>query len=415
VLFRCGRLAEAAASLSRAVELRPSYESALRNLVNCLEPEGRDSEALAHCRKLSRIARDPIDRRYYLAKVLAKEGDREEAEKELCRVLVAAPRHKGALLLLGTLLSERGMFGEVARHLAALVESEPSAFEPLARAKRMTDEDRPLIDRVRSIAERPDLSVMERICVRFGLGKAFEDLGEHSEAMRQYEEGNRLRAMSGRLDRAALVKQYDDMITNLTAESLSHAGRASARAAHGEDKLPALIVGMPRSGTTLVEQILSSHSEVAGGGELTHWSDRVEAGAPRKSRSVRWHSPRPARPRARFRKIGPEARVVTDKLPGNFAFLWAIRLALPEARVIHCRRNPIDTCLSFSSPTFGGSTLTWDDTCLAPERNERPVKTASPSQARQPVYATSVERWRRYEPWLGELRELLPTAEGSAQ
>jgi hypothetical protein len=162
---------------------------------------------------------------------------------------------------------------------------------------------------------------------------------------------------------------------------------------------------------------------------------------------------------------------VTDKLPFNYLRLGLIHLLLPRARVIHCRRHPIDTCLSiysiyFKAPmefcadkgdlvfwhrnyarlmdhwravlpperfievdyenliadretvtrrliAFAG--LEWSDACLAPERNERAVLTASVWQARQPVYATSVERWRRYEPWLGELRELLPPAETAAQ
>lgn len=167
------------------------------------------------------------------------------------------------------------------------------------------------------------------------------------------------------------------------------------------------------------------------------------------------------------RDIGPNALRVTDKLPDNFQRIWLIRLAFPEARIIHCRRNPIDTCLSIFFTNFGGRHdyaydrsdlvfyyrqyqrlmahwrqvlspdrfleidyeclimdpdttarqliafcgLPWDNACLSPEKNERTVKTASAWQVRQRVYATSVDRWRRYEPWLGELRELLTDAD----
>ncbi len=165
-----------------------------------------------------------------------------------------------------------------------------------------------------------------------------------------------------------------------------------------------------------------------------------------------------------LRAAGANALRITDKQPPNFELLWLIRLAFPEARIIHCRRNPVDTCLSIYFSYFGSQQdyafdrgdlvfqyrqyerlmehwrrvlpqdrfieveyetliadreaetrrlvaflgLDWDDACLAPERNPRPIKTASVWQARQPVYTTSLERWRRYEPWLQELRELLP-------
>jgi len=169
-----------------------------------------------------------------------------------------------------------------------------------------------------------------------------------------------------------------------------------------------------------------------------------------------------------LRQIGPEALRVTDKRPGNFELLWLIRLV--DARVIHCRRDPVDTCLSIFFANFSARQdyacdrgdlaffyrqyerlmdhwrralppdrfteveyetliadreaemrrliafcgLDWNEACLTPERNGRVVKTASLWQARQPVYTTSVGRWRRYEPWLGELRELLPAAEAGA-
>jgi hypothetical protein len=172
--------------------------------------------------------------------------------------------------------------------------------------------------------------------------------------------------------------------------------------------------------------------------------------------------------RAVLRAIGPEALRVTDKEPHNFEQLGVIWKAWPDARVIHCRRRPIDICLSIYFNFFNGKMawdradlvfqyrqyerlmehwrnvlpadffteveyetlvadreaetrrlvafcgLEWDDACLAPERNARRIKTASLWQARPPVYRTSLERWRRYEPWLGELRELLPEAERSA-
>jgi hypothetical protein len=231
------------------------------------------------------------------------------------------------------------------------------------------------------------------------------------------------------------------------------------------DETPVLIVGMPRSGTTLVEQIVSSHHAVAAGGELGFWRERNRAGLGIFAADT---DPDDARRLAEdylqvLRTISPSAARVTDKLPFNFAHLGIIRQVFPRATIVHCRRHPIDTCLSnfatnFQIPyDFAGDRgslvffyrqyqrlmahwravlpaerfievdyevlvadpepltrrlvaacgLDWDEACLAPHRNRRAIGTASLWQARQPIYRTSVERWRRYEPWLGELRALL--------
>ena len=288
--------------------------------------------------------------------------------------------------------------------------------------------------------------------------------------MRQYDDGNALKAASSaRFDRAALARRYDETIACATAETLGRAARASARPRRPGDDLPVLIVGMPRSGTTLTEQILSSHPEVAAAGEQTFWTSHRQnlrlspAGAPDGEALTKAADDY----LARLRSYGPNARRVTDKMPKNFEMLAQVRLAFPEARIIHCRRHPIDTCLSNYFSYFVGGVgfafdrsdivfqyreyerlmahwrrvlppdrfleldyesliadreaqvrrlvafigLEWDDACLAHERNARVVKTASLWQARQPIYTTSVERWRRYAPWLGEFRALQPEAE----
>ena len=236
-----------------------------------------------------------------------------------------------------------------------------------------------------------------------------------------------------------------------------------------DDETPLLIVGMPRSGTTLVEQIVSSHPAIAAGGELPFWPRRPSGPGIAEATSL---TPQSAHDLSReylalLRRIGPHASRVTDKAPFNFHRLGLIHLLLPKARIIHCRRHPVDTCLSMYFLHFSEriefvsdkgdlafayrqyarlmehwravlppdrlidvdyenliadreavtrrliafTGLDWHDACLEPERNERTVTTTSLWQARQPVYTTSVARWRRYEPWLGELRQLLPAAD----
>jgi hypothetical protein len=235
------------------------------------------------------------------------------------------------------------------------------------------------------------------------------------------------------------------------------------------DETPVFVLGMPRSGTTLVEQIVSSHPLVGAAGEREYWvrSGRAwdESGADGLTEAVIHRLADDYL--AELRRVAPDAARITDKLPYNFLWIGLIHLALPNARIIHCRRHPVDTCLSIyfahfaRRASFGSDRgdlvceyrqyqrlmahwravlpsdrfmevdyetlvadqeagtrrliefcgLKWDDACLRPEGNRRVVMTASSWQARQPVYRSSVARWRRYEPWLGELRELLPLEE----
>jgi tetratricopeptide (TPR) repeat protein len=490
-----GRLNEAALTLSRAVNLRPSFVKALRALASLLENLGQSREAAAVYRRLSQIWADGVERRLFAARALLLEDRLEEAETELRRVIAVAPRDGRGRILLGRLLLEQGSFEEAERHLAAAGDGFPDAFHAITMARRMTETDRPLAERMRERVERSQMSPTQRVAVRFGLGKTFDDLGDIAEAMRHYEAGNRLRAT--RLDREGLSSYYDRIVANFPATAFK---QGEPRPARPGDDLPVFIVGMPRSGTTLVEQILSSHRLVAGGGELTFWHSRIleqptraaEAGgggaskvivntslAPDDASSDDWHpawlGPADADALARaaedylaiLRAIGPNAERVTDKAPTNFERLGTIRLALPNARIIHCRRSPIDTCLSIfltnlKRPAWDRADLVffyrqyerlmahwrsflpadrftevdyatliadseaetrrliafcgleWDDACLFPERNGRSVRTVSAWQVRQPVYRTSIDRWRRYEPWLGELRELLPPVEGAS-
>lgn len=472
--LRCGRPAEAVASLQRALELRPGSDPALRGLVDRLQAEAPTPDALRACRKLSRTADSALKRRYYLAKALVLEGKPDEAEKELERLLAGAtplmPSRQvaAARQLLAQLLSARGMFDEAARCLIQAVESQPIAFQQLTAVKRMTQADRTLIDRVRRLVEAPELDEASRIHINFGLGKAFDDLGEYGEAIRHYDAANGLRAKSMRLNRAEVATWFDAIINSFTAEAFLRGRQNPTRPASPDDDLPVFIVGMPRCGSTLLEQILSSHPAVAGGGELTFWLERFSGWNGSSANSLEL---------ARFaeayfaglRRIGPGALRVVDKELANYQILGLLRLALPDARIIHCRRNPVDTCLSIFFADFetrhdyawdrgdlafyfrqyerlmdhwrrvlpadrfieveyekliadreaelrrlvAFCGLDWSDSCLAPERNGRSVKTASLWQARQSVYATSIERWRRYEQWLGELRELLPAAEAT--
>jgi Flp pilus assembly protein TadD len=470
-LLRCGYSADAAVSLQRAVELRPGFAGALAALARALDQEGREPDASSAYRRASRAADDPAERHVHQARALMLEDRFEEADGELRRALALAPGRAGPCYLLGQLLSQRGLFEAALEHFTRAIElapDEPYAFQDLAIAKRMTDGDRPLLARMQAIAERPGVDETLRISLRFGLGKAFDDLGDRAAAMQHYDTANLLKARSVHLDRASLMQHFDSLIAGFTVDTFEAAARAVARPPQPGDDLPVLILGMPRSGTTLVEQVLSSHPAVGAGGELSFWRDRLDRWRMSGQRNIDAATIAQTADayRTLLRGTASQALRITDKAPVNFQHIWLIRLAFPDARIVHCRRNPVDTCLSIFFQHFKGRHdyaydrsdlvfyyrqyqrlmdhwrrvlppdrfieveyerliadretesrrlvafcgLGWDDACLAPERNERVVKTASRWQARQPIYATSVERWRRYEPWLGALRELLDDA-----
>jgi hypothetical protein len=263
------------------------------------------------------------------------------------------------------------------------------------------------------------------------------------------------------LDRESLAARVDQIIEATPPSFFDRASDVGV-----EDVLPILIVGMPRSGSTLTEQILSSHPDIAAGGEVAFWGSpqilsrdlSSLAGDPEAAKRIANHY------LATLKAFDPAAKRVTDKALANFFHLGILHRVLPNATMIHCRRHPIDTALSIFTTNFetnfdyasnrgdlvfyyrqyarlmdhwrgvlpaarfvevdyealvsepepqsrrlvAACGLDWNDACLAPHRNARRIATASVWQARQPIYRTSVERWRRYEPWLGELRELLP-------
>ena len=258
-----GRWSCSPASTARSAILQPPFSS-----------RGASAKLSSPFASLARRADDPIERRFYSARALAMEGKPEEAEKQLRRLLAHAPKRPRHGRSSGEVISNRGMFEEAAQPLALAVEDFPPAFQQMTTVKRMTEADRPLLDRMRSLAERPGLDVLSRIAVHFGLGKAYEDLGDYAVAMRHYEEGNRLRAMSARLDRPALAARYDSLVSRFTAESLQRVRQALAKPVPG--RRPA---GVHRRHPSVRQHAdradPASHPAVAAGGELSFWADRL--------------------------------------------------------------------------------------------------------------------------------------------
>lgn len=458
-----GRDGEAIAALRRAIELEPRHAEAQERLANLLMVHEHKAEATVCYRRAADAAqgtrRAPINR----ARALQNEGRDDLAEEVLRNAIVSEPDHAEAKRLLAALLRTYGRYEEAIPLLEAATEGTPveavMAYCDLAHSRRVTTADDALLTQMQALLDYRQLPTSARIWLHFALGKAFDDLARHADAMHHFDLGNALVRVRRPFDRAQFGASIERMIDSVDAAFLAqHAASGTL------SRRPIFVVGMPRSGTTLVEQIVSSHESVTAGGELPFWNRAAEA----LGRTVDGETVLDRiRTHARAYEdvlagISPDAMHVTDKTPGNFLWLGLIHIAFPKARVIYCRRNPLDTCLSnyftlFQTPMpwsydkadlafyyraherlmqhwerllspetfhkvdyellvndpesqtrslidFLG--LPWDPRCLTPEANQRAVHTASQWQVRQPTYRSSVARWRRYEPWLGALRDL---------
>jgi tetratricopeptide (TPR) repeat protein len=436
ILRRKNRLDEAAYSYERAFDASPAGAYGLLCRAKALVARGHGSEAEACLKEV--IALAPSGR--------SDEGWRVEAE-----------------LVLADLLVEAGRFGEAGAAFERSIELAPwqaTAHLGLVTSKKMTEGDRPIVERIVQRLEGSDLTPRQRMMLHFAAGKALDDLREYGAAMGHFDAANRTRQTIAPFDRSAFARSIDGLIARFTRDFF-----AENAALGSDDETPVFVLGMPRSGTTLIERVLSGHPHVGGGGERSFWNQNAPAwvGASTERLPARANELRGNYLRL-LRGIAPDALRVTDKMPFNFLWVGLVHALLPRARIVHCRRNPVDTCLSIYSTYFAehwGFTsdrgdlaayyrqylrltdhwravlpadrmidvdyeeaiaspeetarrliafcgLEWDPACLSPDRNVDAVRTASRWQARQPIYRTSIERWRNYEPWLGELRGLLP-------
>ena len=372
-----------------------------------------------------------------------------------------------AIANLGGLHMEFGRKAEAVKAMEDAAEAFPDAPGILfgqTELKRFKAGD-PLIGRMQALISREGISLSDRATLHFGLGKAFLDIGESDVAFRHYDEGNRLKRKTFAYDADANTRWMAGIAEAFSPALLKEKADMGARS-----PLPIFVVGVPRSGTTLIEQILASHPFVHGAGELTtlHGLSESIDGFPASVRGLSGAQLK-ALGEAYLARVTPMAagrRHVVDKMPSNFALCGLIRLVLPGAKIIHSRRDPVDTCLSCYTKLFVGEQafaynqtelgrfhrayqalmahwrailppshllevdyeavvddtegqarrmleflgLPWDERVLKFHETERPVRTASVNQVRQPITSASVGRWRRHAAQLGPLLAALGVA-----
>ncbi len=451
----------AVAAYHKATELKPRFAEAWFRAGALVYALGHRKEALACFRRAKSSDRKSEIGLLAEARILLTEERDEEAQKFLHLTLVQFPENAMALDLLGGLLSEAGQFEEARECFSRAIALAPSlagSYYELVRCRPILEAEASIIPEMQSALSAKGLSAEQRLRVHLAIGKAAEDLGRYELAMQHFDHADGLRRDAMTFDYQQFAREVDGVIARCSFDVI-----ATNKVASTNSDKPIFIIGMPRSGTTLVEKIIASHSMVAAGGERNFWNARgaywLGAGMPIDQHFINKAA---ADYLGDLKQASSTAARVTDKMPFNFLWAGLIHVAFPNAIIIHCKRDAVDTALSIHQTYFhptlalptGGVELVnyirsyskitehwknvlppdryitcdyeeltrnpevmirkliadcgiaWEDACLHPNRSQSFVKTPSKWQIRQPIYRSSVARWKRYEPWLGPLAEL---------
>jgi len=473
VAARLGRNADAEVLLERCLELAPSFHPARHQYALILHRRNRSAAALREINRLEKL--DPHNPMYRNLKavILVKIGGYRESIELYAEVLKVHPEHAKIWLSYGHTLSTAGREQDSIAAYRKSIELEPhlgEAYWSLANLKtfRFTDAEK---QAMKTQLARTDLTEEDRYHFDFAMGKALEDDRQYAESFQHYASGNELR-------RARSNYRADDVsdFVKRSKDLFSIEFFAARRGFGAVYRDPIFVVGMPRAGSTLIEQILASHSCVEGTMELPDLIMIVEslAGNPGPDDVSRYPTVLADLSAEQCRQIGEDyiertriqrktqKPLFIDKMPNNFSHIGLISLALPNAKIIDARRHPMACCFSAFKQHFAeGHRYSYDleDTgryysdyvqimahfdavlpgkvhrvfyenmientetevarlleycelafepgCLRFYENDRPVRTASSQQVRQPIYKHGVAHWRHYEEWLGPLKKSL--------
>lgn len=505
LLWRDGQLANALASLRRALQIKPDWVevhqiigrlllederaheaeapfrvvlrsmpddgAALEGLADALEIQGRLAEAKEILRRALVLDPDRLSLHRKLIDVLGQEDKMDEAHAACGAAIAAGVDPVGIFSIRANLYVQQGL-PEKAREVAEMAQqADPSKLAGLmilAKLQKLVPGD-DVFERLKAAAAKDTLLDAAATSLDFTLSKAYQDSGDNELAFAHLDSGNRRHRNSIRYSVDSNERSMEKIAAAFDAALIDRL------TGNGDPTdVPIFVVGMPRSGTTLTEQILASHPAVHGAGELKDLGiaaslakapDGIPLGTAGLGQALTAELCN--RIGTAYRELvvarDPTAARVTDKMPFNYLKLGLIHLALPNAKIVHCVRDPVDTCLScYQQPFKSGNRfsydlaelgryyrayaklmshwksvlpagrvlemryedvvadiesqarrlvdhcgLPWDDACLSFHKAKRQVRTASVSQVRQPIYSSSVAKWRRYERHLQPLLEAL--------
>jgi len=463
------KLIDAEKVYRKAINKQPDFVEAHNNLGNVLVDLERLGDAIRAYRKALDLKPEHPMLLNNLGNAFQLQGENAKAIKWLKKAIEKDPNYGDAYNNLGHAFSDLGEIDQAINAFHKSIQFNPGnekAYRDLAYNKKFSDYDDDL--RAMEVFYNQDgISNEQKMHLAFGLGKAYEDIGKYQESFNFVIEANRLKRASIKF---YITRERDifSQIKNLFSTEFL----AKHENAGFQDSTPIFILGMPRSGTSLVEQILASHPEVFGAGELNDIPDLISNIRPMKSArkfpaclsewNVKKYEKTGREYIKRLHKHSDGAKYITDKLPQNFMNIGLIKLILPDAKVIHCTRDPMDTCLSIFKNFFSYGQhysydmtelgqyynlykdlmdhwgnivpgfiynlsyeklvadqetetrklleycqLPWDQKCLSFHKTRRNVKTASNVQVRQPIYQNSVKLWKRYEEQLQPLQDAI--------
>lgn len=457
-----------------ALQLRPTIVQAHNHLGVLLAAAGETDEAIDHYKQAIQLQPQYVEAHYNLGNAFRQRQDMASATRAYEQALLIQPNYTPARDGLANTCLELGDDAGAKAHWQAALRTRPGDVRSLlglAKSGWLTPDD-PGIDQIEARLGEPNLSDDVTSHLHFAAAYVLDRAGEIDRAFEHFRQGNAARRTlfhrsGGGFNSEEYAQRVQRLIDTFTPDYFHQTQGFGV-----SSELPVFIVGMPRSGTTLVEQILSNHSQVYGAGELKdigrivarlssqsglgriycEWLGGLEATQCREIAETHLN---------RLARLGGKAARVTDKMPENLFHLGLIATLFPRARVIHCRRDARDVCLSCFMQFFDGlyfawdlddlgkyyrgyervmahwatalplrihhvvyeelvanpepvirqlvefCDLPWEDQCREFHKNSRPVRTMSRSQVRKPVYTTSVGQWQRYAAHLGSLFQAL--------